>query len=410
MARKNIQKNFSLKRHQLKISTVSTVEAIKGLESDWRSLEQSADNDMALFQSFDWVLQWCKVWHNTSSDGKSRHEPYIVTIWQKDKLVSIWPLQRDSVAGVSSLSWLSSPALQYGDALIDTSSDPDEICAVAWEHIISADGADLLRFDNVAATSPIYEFLSHHCATSAHSKSSILEVGSFADWAAYQASVKKTARRARRKRYNKLARTGELTFNVRQSPEKFRHLVDVAIDWKCLWLEQQHWPNTLMSEPLFKVFLQNVGDSSLEENSKATWVAGELCLDGKPIALEIGAVYANRYFSFLGAFNDEFAKFSPGKIEMEAMIGWAMEQGIADFDFLCVPSQYKSDWTDTSIPVRSFSYSCNVRGKLFHSVWLKRLRPAMKYGLHHIPQSQRKFLVGLFSRQFGPDHGNKGQN
>lgn len=401
------KKQYAVRRHQLRVSMANTLAEITALEDDWRSLEGRAKNDMALFQGFDWVYQWCKTRQDGLQTNHDDQKPYIVTVWLKDQLVSVWPLQQDIVAGVKTLSWLSSPALQYGDVLIDADCNANEVCMLAWEHIIKASKADLLQFDNVAATSPIYDFFSHYCATSGRSKSSILDIASFADWTAYQASVKKTTRRARRKRYNKFARMGDLKFEVHQSPERFKKLVEIAIEWKCQWLEKQHWPSALIGDPLFKTFLQNMGTQTLQDCCNVQWVAAELSLDGVPVALEIGAVYANRYFSFLGAYEDEFAKFSPGKIEMEAMIDWAMDRGISDFDFLCVPSQYKSDWTDTSIPVRSFSYACSVRGKAYHSIWLKRLRPAVKFGLRQIPNSQRKILAGVFKKQFGAGYSPK---
>lgn len=402
-----LQNKCSSKQSQLRISTVSTLAEIKALEKDWRSLEHRSKNDMALFQGFDWVYQWCNVQNTDSNTATEAQEPYIVTIWLNEQLVSIWPLQRDFVAGVKMLSWLSSPALQYGDVLIDADCDAEEVSKLAWEHVVQASGADLLRLDNVAATSPLYDFLSQRCATSGRSKSSILEIGAIVNWDAYQAGIKKTTRRARRKRYNKLAKAGDLKFEVHQSSKRFKSLVELAIDWKCQWLEKQHWPSALVGDPLFTKFMQNIGGKAFQDGQAAEWVVGELSLDGFPVALEIGAVYANRYFSFLGAYKSEFANFSPGKIEMEAMIGWAMERGISDFDFLCVPSQYKSDWTDTSIPVRSFSFASNVRGKLFHSVWLKRLRPAVKYSLQNIPQAQRKMLAGVFKKQFGAGYSPK---
>lgn len=386
---------------EFSVSSACSVAEITELKDHWLQLESKNKNKLALFQSFDWVLQWCQAWDAPTAQAKAECRPYIVTIWQHDQLVCIWALQRGSKAGVNSLSWLSSPALQYGDVLIDADCDTGAVFAAAWEYIESTPGIDLLQFDNVAETSPIHAFLSQHCGTASNSKSSILEISAFSSWTEYQASVKNTTRRARRKRFNKLARAGDLVFAVHQSPEKFETLVDVAVDWKRLWLNQQHWPNALMSAPSFKAFLQKLGGSTNDNSASPKWVAGELSLDGNPVAVEIGAIYANRYFSFLGAFDIEFGKFSPGKIEMEAMISWAIDLGLSDFDFLSVPSQYKSDWTDTSIALSNFTYAVSVRGKVYHSVWLKRLRPAVKHGFHQIPASQRKMLSGVFKKQFG---------
>lgn len=380
-----------------RISVACSLADIIALEADWRDLEASAQNPVALFQSYDWVVRWCQSQFEGSAPGKYNDcAPFVVAVWADGKLISVWPMQSAVTAKVRTLTWLSMPALQYGDALIDANCNAEEICATAWAFIVSANGADLLKLDNVPSNSPIYRFLSERCCMVSPSKSSILKTGAFADWQAYQASLKKTARRARRKRYNKLARAGALSFSVHRDAEKFAELADIALNWKRQWLEQQHWPGGLINDPVFKRFVKANGDAKC---FRARWVAAELSLEGAPVAIELGAVYNNRYYSFLGAYDLDYAKFSPGKIEMEAMIAWVMEQGIDEFDFLCVESQYKSDWTDTSLPVSSFTHPCSIRGQLMHSIWVKRLRPAIKKGLHHIPVSQRKMLMRLVEKR-----------
>lgn len=77
------------------------------------------------------------------------------------------------------------------------------------------------------------------------------------------------------------------------------------------------------------------------------------------------------------------------------MINWAIDGEIDAFDFLAVPSRNKSDWTDTCIGVGNFTYAASISGQLLHSVWIKRLRPAIKYSLQHMPTLQRKMLMSL---------------
>ena len=126
-----------------------------------------------------------------------------------------------------------------------------------------------------------------------------------------------------------------------------------------------------------------------DRNRTGHWVLGELSMDGTPIAIEIGAVEGHHYYSFLGAFDSDWSSYSPGKVQIECMIGWALEYGIRDFDFLCVTAQYKSDWTDKSIAVHHFNKTLGIRGRLYHSIWLKRLRPAAKNSLHKLNEKQR---------------------
>ena len=405
MASNAAHKINSPKEWPLRVCVAQSLGDIADLEKDWRNLETRANNNMSLFQSFDRNMNWCENWFTDNLIAGGNEQPFVVTVWQDHKLVSLWPQQSGVTGGIKTLSWLSSPALQYGDVLIDPDCHADEVCQTAWNNIIMSGVADLLHLGNVAATSPIYRFC--------HSIVLLLVIRNLQFWRLASLKIgrltkqalKKTARRSRRKRYSKLARAGELVFKVHVTAVEFQYLVDVAINWKCQWLEKQNWPSALMGNEKFKAFLQSTQKANDQDNRR--WVAGELSLDGKPIAIEIGAICGDRYISFLGAFDPDYANFSPGKIELEAMITWVHEQGIRYFDLLCVSTQYKSDWTDMPVPVENFTYACNLRGKILHSVWLKRLWPAFKYGLQHTPQEQRKMLATLFGKQIRRVHADK---
>ncbi len=133
------------------------------LEKDWRDLEVRVGGNMSLFQNFDWCLQWCLNCFYDSGRLQDDEKPYIVTVWQGGQLALVLPLQCDNVSGVKTLSWLSSPALQYGGVLVDPDCNHNEVYQLAWDYIAQSDWADLLCFDNIPSLSPIFEFFSNQC-------------------------------------------------------------------------------------------------------------------------------------------------------------------------------------------------------------------------------------------------------
>ncbi len=389
----------------LSVSMTETLNGLNQLEEKWRALEANTFGQMGVFQSF----KWCK---NCLEHWIDEHElkPIIISVFHDDELVSVWPMQQTTNAKVVILSWLGTPLIQYGSPLINSSYNTNDILNRVWAFISELPSIDMVRLHNVPETSPAHAFLESKCRSAGATRASILEVGKFADWDEYQASMKKSARRPRRKRYNKLSRQGVMKFEVHKSGRHFSELAKIAIDWKLKWLEMHNWPTNTMADPKFINFITSLGADNFgnQRQQPSHWVIGELSIDGVPIALEIGAVEKQHYYSFLGAYDVEWARYSPGKVQIELMIGWALEYGIEEFDFLCVAAQYKSDWTDKSIQVDHFTYPLSVRGRLFHSIWLKRLRPAAKYGLEKLSDNQRdKLLTVLGVKQKGGIEGQK---
>ena len=377
---------------KLSISMATNLAELNQLEGQWIALERKTHGQMGIFQSFKWCKHCLEYWID-----RDNTKPIIISVFDGDELVSLWPLQKSAKSNVVILSWLGTPLIQYGSPLIDCSYNTNDILNLVWSFISDLKNIDMARLHNVPETSPAHSFLKAKCRSAGSTRASILEIGKFADWNEYQANIRTSARRPRRKRYNKLSRTGIMKFEVHKSGRHFADLTKIAIDWKLKWLEMHNWPASTMADPKFSAFVASLGDKNNgnQRDHSNHWVIGELSIDGKPIALEIGAIEDDHYYSFLGAYDLDWSRYSPGKVQIESMIGWALEYGIKDFDFLCVTAQYKSDWTDKSIKVDHFTYPLSVKGRLYHSIWLKRLRPAAKYGLEKLSDKQRDKLMTL---------------
>lgn len=388
-----VNRQFAVAQTSLQVTVASRLDDIKALEPDWRALERAVASDMTLFQGFDWNWRWCKNCLSQDHQIVEGKKPHIIVVRHENQAVAIWPLQIQHDAKITIMDWLSTPALQYGDALLHPDFDAGDLCLAAWQAITRIKGVDLVRLGTVAETSPIHGFLDARCSKVSDTRAFNLNLRGFGDAHAYHASLKKSTRRARRKRLHKLERAGTIAFGVHDGPTEVGELAERAIAWKRTWLKERNWPTGLMDNDCFKNFMGDLGRSS--GNRRCRWVAGALRLDGEPIAIEVGAVYGKHYYSYLGAFDGRYRQFSPGKIELEAMIHWAVDSDIDAFDFLAVPSQYKNDWTDNSIAVSNFTHVASFRGQLLHSVWIKRLRPAVKYSLQRLPVAHRKMILSL---------------
>ena len=70
----------------------------------------------------------------------------------------VWPLVTARGAGLVQLSWMGEPVSQYGDVLVESSSDAAALLRAAWAYIITSLKPDLVRLPHVrddAAVAPL---------------------------------------------------------------------------------------------------------------------------------------------------------------------------------------------------------------------------------------------------------------
>jgi CelD/BcsL family acetyltransferase involved in cellulose biosynthesis len=69
-------------------------------------------------------------------------------------------------------------------------------------------------------------------------------------------------------------------------------------------------------------------------------------LAGEPIAARYDYVYANKVWCMQGGWDPRHSAVRPGMILTGAVIEWAIERGLAEYDFLCGEEKYKDRWSD----------------------------------------------------------------
>lgn len=368
------------------IETISDFDRFEELGPVWQTLLADTQGDRDVFNEHRWLESFWKTHANTEL------RPLVVVLYEADRLISAWPLQISRKAGLSVLQWLSQPIAQYGGPLIAHDQDVDSICWRVVEHLGKLNVADVFQLSGLLADAPYTVALSNLCEQVSVAQSFSLNTGAYANWDAYHASQKKSARRARRKRFHKFNRAGDVSFDIIQfSPDATKGML-TALQWKREWLVENRIPNAALEGNRFEDFLKSVLASDVHN---AVWVVGVLSLDSKPVAIEIGAHQKDYYASFLSAYDKSHAKFSVGKIQLELMIKWAVENNISTFDLLVNEGQYKGDWTDTQRNVLQLALPFTATGRVFSSLWLKRLRPAAKLGLEKLGHKKRRMLLDL---------------
>jgi CelD/BcsL family acetyltransferase involved in cellulose biosynthesis len=67
-------------------------------------------------------------------------------------------------------------------------------------------------------------------------------------------------------------------------------------------------------------------------------------LEGRILAVDYGFLHARRAYYYLGGFDPEAAKVSPGTLVVAHAIEEAIREGACEFDFLRGQEPYKYKW------------------------------------------------------------------
>ena len=265
------------------LECLSSLEDIQALETDWVRLEQSCPEPYTYFQSFDWCLNWSRVYIG-ENEAKSK-SPRIFVVRREGEAILIWPLMVSrGKLGVRILTSLSEPVGQYSHVIYDASMVCPDLTEKVWQQVkqsVDVDAVTLNRFssDSLLAKSlgdqGIYE--------QSQLYSSVMDLDDFDTWDAYMASLTGKQRKDRKRRRKKLEKLGVVEYKIHfGGSDDYTSLVKQAVSWKLDWLRRTGRQESVLSSAFFRDFLANLnGDSTVHTASPQGALLGVLTLDGK---------------------------------------------------------------------------------------------------------------------------------
>lgn len=364
---------------------------IDSLEQPWRDLETRCANRFSYFQSFD----WCRAW--ASGPGSKRGwfsaAPFVVTIWRNHELAAVLPMtieRRRYVVRI--LGFMGAPMIQYADPLVDGELLSRKDLAKCWHEAAALASCDAIWLDHLPENSMFAQSLDRRKQIpGSASKNSMIDLTGLESLEDYNAKQSKNARKANRRKRSALEAMGKINRHVCWGCEPdFDQLVEVAFKMKAEWLKETGRPVGIFSKHNLKNFVQTLPASPKE---RAGAVAVCLMLDGKPIALEIGFCHHKHYYSYIGAFEWSLRNLSPGRIQMEEAIAWAIENGLNTFDFLGNPTETKEARSNDAVALLAYGESRTLSGIFYGDLWRAMARPTLKKSYYFIPAPVRRHVI-----------------
>jgi len=343
--------NITVSR-QLEIKIVEDRAGFDALAGSWQQLD--AQTGVRPFQEYGWCAAWVKT---LGAAGGWRL--LVGTLWQGDRLVAVLPLCVRRVKGIRVLEWIGARVTDYCDAVVDSSSDPDELLPLLWDAIARRGGFDVARLNHVRTDAKVFATLSRlnpWIETFEDAGGVPITWPSGADWLKQQGSGMRD-----RVKYN-ARRMAKAAFQSRlwSAPEPLRPLIDTLVAQKRPWLAARGL-TSFINEPGGVEFLQAVVE--------ATGARGELHLttvhspEGQVAACDLTFVREGTAYSYLASFDQQYAKYSFGRILTDNLLMWACDTGFRRLDLLLGAYDYKTEYGCNLEPVRTLVIARGILGR-----------------------------------------------
>jgi len=231
------------------------------LETEWNDLFWRAGHSAQVFQTFNWNWHWCNHYFAASA-GELAPSLAIVTGRRNGRLVMIWPLVSERVAGLSHLAWMGDPVSQYGDVLIEPEAIP--FLGDAWVFITRELKPDLVRLRKVRDDAAIAALLNDlNAISSERHDAPYLDLASAPDFATFERRYSPRSRRNRRRLFRRLQELGPATFERCREGPRARELAVEAIDLKREWLKERGLVSPALADPRFASFFADVAQETV---------------------------------------------------------------------------------------------------------------------------------------------------
>ncbi|HWK95008.1 MAG TPA: GNAT family N-acetyltransferase [Pseudolabrys sp.] len=314
---------------------------------------------------------------------KAGEIPRIAVVRHCGRPVVILPTVIGTRFGVKVARFLGDPLIQYGDALCEPGTAKRHIEA-AFHAAADRSAVDALHLRKVRADARIAPLLRQHATAFNHDEAPFLDTARLGDEAAEEPRKLRHCRR-------KLSALGPLRLEVTQGDAAREHLRD-ALALKRRWVEARRLPSSVVGcdhwEAAIKRLADHDGDPRLN--------VAILHVGDRPAAYEVAFTAGGRWYAFLGAIVDDFARHSPGRVQVADTIAWCRDNGFDRYDLLAPSDEVKRSYCSEAAPVADYAHALRPAGHVLAAAL--RLTPAAKAMLVRLPAPLRKAAMSVAGR------------
>jgi CelD/BcsL family acetyltransferase involved in cellulose biosynthesis len=386
----NVDTYRSKQAHPIKFDLVTDVGGFETLEPEWDALFATAGRPTQVFQTFAWNWHWCR--HYLDRSPKSRTQLAIVTGRLRGRLVLVWPLVLERVAGLRRLAWMGDPVSQYGDILAAPEAGGDAALLAAWTFAVRASRADLAHLRKVRDDAIAARVMNRLGAkVIATEQAPYLDLSGIAGTEACRQLLASKGRRNRRRHERRLADHGPIGV---QSPsgEAAAELARHAIDLKRQSLAGKGQISRAFADDRFKAFFAGVAAG--DRHPVPCRVAALRC-GSDTAAIQITLDCKGHRFLHVTVYASAFEKFGAGALLLEREMQKSFEDGVTTFDLLAPLHPYKMEFAGSTVAARDYALAISLRGRLYATALSGR--QLAKKCIEGLPAPLRRYLASLMA-------------
>ena len=354
------------------ITLITGLAGLLSLEKAWRKLEANCSGHTSVFQSFDWIATWCEVYAGKAA----KVELHVLTGYDGDELVFVWPLMKQSRLGIKVLSWLTEPFGQYGDVLCAKGHCPKRWIEASFGFLRRLKGIDILRLRHVREDSHLAKSsLQFFSDAKSNERAPFLDLTQFATEQDYELRYTPTQRKRRKKIRKHLEDIGPVTFTRLPAGTLADAAIENAIAEKNQWLNDRARYNRVVHCPGHTDFLKKL---SRRFGGTTEVIVSELKAGDQPVSWEIGFRHGKTHFAYLTSHMNAHTDLSPGRLHMDLSQRASLEAGMQRFDLMVPYDPHKESWSSGCAATKDYFAPLSASGWLAGHVYLGTIRPVVQ--------------------------------
>ena len=342
------------------------------LKKIWQDFEKRSNHH--IFQSFKWQKLWLEMQHENKCDILN----YTILIYENKRVIMILPFYIRNFYSIKILSWSGFPFSDYNIPLIIKDKElTKKNFNLIWKKIlISIKHIDCVVLDNQPASilnqdNPFYSYLDNKINNEYYG----INLNE-------KFELKKKEIDNIKYQTNRLYKLGKLEFKIAKNEDEKKKILNFIIQHK-----SKQYINT-KAKNLFKVkFSKDFFLSSnlfMEEESYITYMQ----LNNVIIAAHSGYIYKNICYYLFPVYDNNYNKYSPGKILLKKIIDDSKLRSLNYFDLTIGSENYKKDYSNFKFNSARVLKACSLKGSFY--IFLFKIRETLKQLLKKVKILNKK--------------------
>lgn len=357
---------------------------IRTLADDWMSLEAACKRSTITFQRYDWCAHWMRVY----GTRKHNFKPLLATAWRDGSIVGLLPLSiQTNLLGLRTARPLGCRQGQYASVVTDCSVEPSRVLGAITKALGQENLADVLCME------PLPGYFGGSVGTAEPVGSTfLLDLADFPDFAAYEASLSRNARKGMRRKLKKLETQGEVSFDLLTTDMPgYAALCDTMLDWKHQTLAASGRVGSNIACSGFRQFLAQM--PARQDPYGLSPLCHVMAVDHQPVAAQVMFRESGTLIGYFSAYNPAFAEYSPGRLEMHRLVEWMFENGLNCYDFLANSEDYKRSIANREVNLYRLQAALTVKGQLLAGLSREPARRSAKKLIAALPPGIRQMAA-----------------